>query len=129
MNIIFLVVPTVGTAAAGFLRPFKRSRIVPWVLIGLQTLIFGYFFLVVLARTRPFTYHKLWLLYIALIFFAILSGYNSTMVYLMLRQEEVVEIQMVEQAQKWAGFSFQLGAFLGVFTNLGALHGHLYHNS
>lgn len=129
MNIIFLVVPTIGTAAAGFLRPFKRSRIVPWVLLSLQTLLFAYLLLTVLRHTRPYVYHKLPLLFAALILFAILSGYNSTMVYLMLRQEEVVEVALVERAQRWAGFAYQAGGFIGVFVNLGVLHGHLYYAS
>lgn len=126
---IFLVVPTVGTLAAGWLRPFKRSRIVPWVLIALQSILFVYFLLVTLRHVRPYIYHKLPLVFIALILFAILSGYNSTMVYLLLRQEEVVDISLMEQAQRFAGFAFQLGGFLGVFANLALLHGHLYYKS
>jgi hypothetical protein len=129
MNIIFLVAPTIGTAVAGFIRPFKRSRIVPWTMIALQTLVFLYLFLTVLKHTRPYIYHKLPLLIVALVLFAILTGYNSTMVYLLLRQGEVVEVAMVEAAQRWAGFAFQVGGFVGIFANLGLLHTHLYHKS
>lgn len=129
MNIIFLVAPTIGTAGAAFIRPFKRSRIVPWTMITLQTILFVYIFLTVLKHTRPYVYHGLPLIFTSLILFAILSGYNSTMVYLILRQEEVVETAMVESAQRWAGFAFQIGGLLGIAGNLGALHNHLYQSA
>lgn len=128
MNIIFLVIPTLGTTAAGFLRIFKRSRIVPWVFVTLQTICFVYFILCALKKTRPYVFLNTPIIFVILVIFAILTGYNSTMVYLLLRQEEVVEVAMVEQAQRWAGFAFQLGGFLGIFTNLGMLHSGLYSN-
>lgn len=129
MNIIFLVIPTVGTAGAALWRPFKRSRIVPWACLVLQSIVFAYLFLTVMKHSRPYVYHGLPVLFIALILFAILSGYNSTMVYLILRQEEVVNVALVEQAQRWAGFAFQVGGFVGIFSNLGLLHSRLYFGS
>ena len=51
------------------------------------------------------------------------------MVYLILRQEEVVETALVEQAQRWAGFAYQVGGFVGIFVNLGLLHGKIYNRT
>lgn len=130
MNMIFLVVPALGTALAAFFRPFSRStRVFPWSSIISQTIVFGYLMLCTIRHSRPYVYHETWLIYVALILFSLLSGYNSTMVYLILRQEEVVETALVEQAQRWAGFAYQVGGFVGIFVNLGLLHGKIYNRT
>lgn len=130
MNVIYLVIPALGTATAAFFRPFSRShRVFPWASIASQTILFSYLLICTIRHSRPYVYHAKWLIYLVLILFALLSGYNSTMVYLILRQEEIVETAFVEQAQRWAGFAYQVGGFIGIFTNLGLLHGKIYYHS
>jgi hypothetical protein len=123
-NNIFLVVPTVGAALAGVVKVYNGHKIIPWMLISAQVILFAYILLVALQKTHSYVLSDAWFVFGVTILFNLLSGYNSTMVYLLLRTH--MEARFIQRTQRWAGFAYQVGGTIGIFSNIGLLHANLY---
>jgi len=92
-----------------------------------------YILLPVLAATYSFIPTFLWLQFTLMVIFGLLSGYNTTMVYLRIRRdltgndsETQFHPSVVEKASRWAAFANQIGAMIGIIVSDVVIRFHLY---
>lgn len=140
-NNMFLVLPTLGAFLAGLVQIYRVHRSVPWICLIFQSIVFVYIILMASDATRNVFYVAEWLVFTLCFIFITLGGYNTTMIYMLLRQD--ADYQLVQRTQRWAGFafqvrshfdfeapsqilSFQVGGTIGIVINLAFVHGGLY---
>jgi hypothetical protein len=123
-NNMFLVLPTLGAFLAGLVQIYRVHRAVPWICLIFQTLVFIYILLMALSVTRPIFFVAEWLVFTLCFLFIVFGGYNTTMIYLLLRQD--ADYKLVQRTQRWAGFAFQVGGTIGIVINLALVHGGSY---
>lgn len=123
-NNMFLVVPTLGAFLSGIVQVYRRHRVIPWSLFSIQLVLFLYIVLMAAKSTHPIVYVSEWLIFTLCFLFIVLGGYNSTMVYMLLRSE--MDYKLVQRTQRWAGFAFQVGGTIGITLNIIFVHGNLY---
>jgi len=107
LNNIFLVVPTLGAFVAAFSGPIYRAhKVVPWIAVLLQAGAFIYLLLILLHATHFTVFNATWFIFVLSFLFVFISGHNSTMVYMLLRNQ--TSAVYVQKAQQWAGFAYQV---------------------
>jgi len=121
MNAIFLVFPPIGAALAGLFKFY----FVPFTAL-LQMALFVYLLLPLLQATSSLNIPAYsWLQITLMVLFGLLSGYNTTMVYLRIRRDltgndsdsQQFHPFAVEKASRWAAISNQIGAMIGIIVN------------
>jgi len=75
----------------------------------------------------------LWLQITIMVLFGLLSGYNTTMVYLRIRRDltgndsdSQFHPSAIEKASRWAAISNQIGAMIGIIVNDALIRTHMY---
>jgi MFS family permease len=110
LNGIFLVAPPLGAFLSGVL-PCER----PGIVNVIQTVLAIYMFLPLLEVTDDRIPTSIWALYVLMAIVALLSGYNTTMLYLLFRK--YTDVRDLEKISRWAAMANQLGATIGVVLN------------
>ena len=125
LNNIFMVIPTVGAGVAGILKLYDFHRSLPWIFVAAQTALFLYLFFYLIDVSHSTMYAPTWLIFLIVSIFTFMAGYNSTMVYMLLRARVITSF--VQRSQRYAGFAYQIGATIGIFSNVGCIHGGVFY--
>jgi len=123
MNSIFLIFPPIGAAATALFKIYNVT-----LLTLAQTIIFIFTLIPVFCSSRDALHHyPIPALYFLMITFSLLSGYCTTMVYLLVRRNlSAFDPVSVEKVSRWAAFANQIGAMIGSFGTMAFVKAGLY---